>query len=648
MSKTFVAMLVGVVLLSGVALQSGVAPSAQAPEGGAGDAAARIAELEEAVEALGRQIADLREPAPAPPPAAVDVLAYYREAAVREMAVLTDGLAASRRRIANLPRRSCALTVRWTKLTTRFDAILARLREASARAAAAPGQPMDLLVRDLNYEAAERRHALTGLENLDELITRAEGLGDRVCAKEAEFAALEREEEGHQRRVRGQLLEVAKDTRGNEFPLRANEFRTFYQNRGSWPRPSSGSSWRAGSISIAEPHRGRRAGQGRRALSIEEAFSVVRSITSVNDGRVTVRSGSGRQQATTQWYDGGGVWRKNRIRYWLAQDFPKFSLYRGRHTRWCAGKPRASHCWGWSGYSSLKNRLAADPQYDLGRSFFPALEAALQKEVTAACERRVADGPALDRLLAARRPARGRARTIYVAAADAFQAKVLRLAQGSADDLCGERSRLLSDVVATSMELIEPRGELEVIRKANATYRREKQDELDAHVENLLEEQTVAVEATEDSAGQAQAPGPAAGLPGGPAAANSAHPSRVVSTHLSRVVRAIRGPGTEACLRTVTHRAALMALVAAHRPRPASGAADIYDAAAADFLARVSRVVHGGFLVRGTRDDLCGARKPRFLADLAESAIDSVRGDREIARGHGQERTSSGRMPPRS
>ena len=643
MSKTFVAMLVAVVLLSGVAL------STQAPEGGgAEDEAARIAGLEEAVEALRQQFADLAEPAPPSPPAADDVLAYYRAAAIREMAVLKDRLEASRQRIADLPRRSCALTVPWTTLTTRFEAILARLREASARAAAAPGQPMDLLVRDLNYEAAERRHALTGLGNLDKLITRAEEASDKVCAKEAEFAALERQEEGHQRRVRGQLREVAKDTRGNEFPLGANGFRDFYRNRGSWPRPSNGSSWWTGSISLAEPHRGRRAGQGRRALSIEEAFSVVRSITSVNDGRVTVQPGSGRQQATTQWYDGGIFVVKNRIYYWLAQDFPKFSLYQGRHTKSCSGKSRASHCWGWTGYSSLKNRLAADPQYDLGRSFFPALEAALQKEVTAACERRVADGAALDRLLAARRPARGRARTIYVAAADAFQAKVLRLAQGSADDLCGERSRLLSDVVATSMELIEPRGELEVIRKANATYRREKQDELDAHVENLLEEQTVAVEATEDSAGQAQAPGPAAGLPGEPAAANSAHPSRVVSTHLSRVVRAIRGPGTEACLRTVTHRAALMALVAAHRPRPASGAADIYDAAAADFLARVSRVVHGGFLVRGTRDDLCGARKPRFLADIAENAIDSVRGDREIARGHGQERTSSGHMPPRS
>ena len=496
MSKTFVAMLVGVVLLSGVAL------FAQAPEGGgAGEAAARIAELEEAMEALRRQIADLTDPAPPPPPAPDDVVAYHRAAAVREMAVLKDRLEASRQRIADLPRRSCALTVPWTTLTTRFEAILARLREASAGAAAAPGQPIDLLIRDLNYEAAERRHALTGLTNLDKLITRAEETSDKVCAKEAEFAALEREEEGHQRRVRGQLLEVAKVSRGNEFPLGADEFRTFYQRRHSWPCVGS-SPWCAWSISIAKPDPGSHARNGRQALSIKEAFSSIRSITSVNNGLVTVRPGSGSLWTSTQWYDGGSLFRKNRIWYWIAQDFKGFSLFMGRRTKWCSGKSTTWRCWSWPGYSSLANRLANDPQYELRRAFFPALEAALQKEVTAACERRVADGAALDRLLAARRPARGRARAIYVAAADAFQAKVLRLAQGSADDLCGKRSQLMAEVAETAMELIEPRGELEVIREANARYRQEKQGELDAHVENLLEEQAVATLAHATSSGR--------------------------------------------------------------------------------------------------------------------------------------------------
>ena len=511
--KTFVTMLVGVVLLSGVAL------SAQAPEGGgAGDAAARIAALENEIEALRRQIVG---PPPPPSPGPDEVVKYFSEEAAREMAVLEDRLEAARQRISDLPRRACALTVPWTTLTTRFEAILARLREASAGAAAAPGQPIDLLIRDLTYEAAERRHALTGLDNLDKLITRAEGTSDRVCAKEEKFRALEREEEKHQRHVRGKLLDVAKTTRGNKLLLEAEEFRAVYGNRGRWPKPS-GSSWWARSISITKPDRGRQAHRGRQALSINEVFSVVRSITSVNDGRVTVRPGNGSQQASTQWDDGGWFGKTNRIHYWIAKDFRTFSLYMAR-TRGCSGKSSQWECWRWSGHKSLANRLAYDRQYDLGSSFFPALEGALQKEVTAACERRVADGAALKRLIAARRPARGRARTLYVTAADAFHAQVLRMAQGSAAELCGKRSKLLADVVGTAMELVEPRGELKGIRDANVLYRQDMQNEIDAHVENLLAEQTVttlapasgvAVETAEDSAGQAQRVGGAASFLG--------------------------------------------------------------------------------------------------------------------------------------
>ena len=79
-------------------------------------------------------------------------------------------------RLGTLPRRSCGLSVTWSRYTTRFADILARVSDASDGRA-----------------AAERQHAMAGLQELDRLITTATRYSDDVCSDAQELAELERQ-----------------------------------------------------------------------------------------------------------------------------------------------------------------------------------------------------------------------------------------------------------------------------------------------------------------------------------------------------------------------------------------------------------------------------------------------------------------------
>ena len=97
-----------------------------------------------------------------------------------------------RARIGALPRRSCGLSVAWNRYTTRFADILARVSDAPDGLA-----------------AAERKHAMAGLQELDRLITTATRYSADVCSDDRELAELKRNTQRHREDARARLGRVA-------------------------------------------------------------------------------------------------------------------------------------------------------------------------------------------------------------------------------------------------------------------------------------------------------------------------------------------------------------------------------------------------------------------------------------------------------
>ena len=114
------------------------------------------------------------------------------EQAKRDRAELEERFAVVRARIAALPSRNCRLSVRWNQYTDRFAAILARVDDAP--------DPLP---------AAERAHAMDGLNELDGLVNSAMRYDADVCADEQELAALRREARRRRADARSRLGRVA-------------------------------------------------------------------------------------------------------------------------------------------------------------------------------------------------------------------------------------------------------------------------------------------------------------------------------------------------------------------------------------------------------------------------------------------------------
>ena len=114
-----------------------------------------------------------------------------REQAKRDRAELDSTFASVRSRIAARSRRSCGLSVPWRTYTSRFAAILARVGDAPDSAA-----------------AAERNHAMAGLQELDRFFTIAARYSADVCADDRELAVLKRQAQQHREDARARLGRV--------------------------------------------------------------------------------------------------------------------------------------------------------------------------------------------------------------------------------------------------------------------------------------------------------------------------------------------------------------------------------------------------------------------------------------------------------
>ena len=116
----------------------------------------------------------------------------HEEQAKRDHAELQERFAMVRARIAALPSLDCGLSVPWNEYTGRFAAILARVDDT-----------LDPL------QAAEREHAMAGLNELDRFISSAMTYDADVCAARQELAALEEEARRHRAAARSRLVSVA-------------------------------------------------------------------------------------------------------------------------------------------------------------------------------------------------------------------------------------------------------------------------------------------------------------------------------------------------------------------------------------------------------------------------------------------------------
>ena len=114
------------------------------------------------------------------------------EQAKRDHAELEERFAWVRARVAALPSRTCGLSVPWNEYTGRFAAILARVDDAA--------EPLP---------AAEREHAMAGLNELDRLVSSVVTYDADVCADDQELATLQQAARRHLADARSRLGRVA-------------------------------------------------------------------------------------------------------------------------------------------------------------------------------------------------------------------------------------------------------------------------------------------------------------------------------------------------------------------------------------------------------------------------------------------------------
>ena len=334
-----------------------------------------------------------------------------------DVSELESLLAAVRGRIEALPGRACDLHVRWDDYLALFERTIARLGADSSA-------------------GEERAHARDGIADLDRLVSTFEFLSNETCDLYAQYVETAGDHDAGRESALERFAAVIAAVRGNDFPFDGVDagFRDFYHRRGQWP--SRGESfWSPSSMYVA------RSGYD----ADRAAFAFIEGRTTVSNGVVTVNAAGGRQGANANWWDGGSFLYQNRIHHWVWEDFAGgFQLATGRRTRWCAGYDSKGHCWG----DTEQQMRRPTAWYRLSGGFFGRLKAALQEQVTASCERTVADRGALEDAVFDYRPADPAVREIYERIGDEFVSEVGRLSRRGSDNLCAPDNAALMEAIA--------------------------------------------------------------------------------------------------------------------------------------------------------------------------------------------------------
>lgn len=376
-------------------------------------------------------------------------------------AELESRLAAVRGRIEGLPGRACDLRIRWDDYLGLFERTIARVGTDS-------------------NAVDEQARTLDGIDDLDRLVSTFEFLSNETCDLHAQYVEASGDSQAVRRSARERFGEVIATVRGNDFPFDRLDagFRDFYRRRGQWPGRSD-SHWSPSNMHVAK--------SGYDADYA--AFAFMEGRTRVRNGVVTVNANGGRQRVNARWSTGGSFLSRNRIYHSVWEDFlDGFQLATGRRTRWCAGYDSKRHCWGDT--EELMRRPTR--RYRLSGAFFRPLQVALQEEVTAGCERTVADRGALEDVVFDYRPTDRAVRETYEHIADEFVSEVGRLSRRGGDDLCAADNAALMEGIAerasrSAMEI----GAGQVASLVYEENRRRLQDLLTRLARNLMLTHTV-------------------------------------------------------------------------------------------------------------------------------------------------------------